>query len=188
MADEALVALIGEAEEHAGRDFSSYPALRPEDTSADEATKHPSAGSDVRGTFESAAVPDLGALIHDDSSVPHVENNARFYCSTQAYEVGWISQDQASFWNRVTRGRQKVGAVIGQEMVERGEEIEGPSKAEPVNFERGSFLVGTTPPLAVGYHPADRFVSVNETAYAWPWCNRYAGGRKPARPHDCRAV
>jgi hypothetical protein len=169
MTDESLVTLIGETEEHAGGDFSSDPALRAEDTSADEAAEHASARSHVRGTFESAAVPDLGALVHDDSPVPDVEDDAGLYGSAKTDEVGWITQDEASLGNRVTRGRQKVGAVIRQEVVERGEQVESPAEPEPVDLERGSFLMGTAPSLALRNHPANSLISMNQSAYAMSW-------------------
>ena len=92
-------------------------------------------GADVERALEPGAVPHLDAWLEHDGALAHVEHHARLDRRAEHDDVGRVAQDEAALGHAGRRRRPKVGAVVGEEPLERGDEIERAPEQEPVDLD-----------------------------------------------------
>ena len=187
MSYEPVVALVGKAEEYAGRDFAPHPALGAEHRGPNEPAEDPGPRSHVDWSLQAGAATDLGSLIQHDRAIPAIEHHAGLDVRTQGHEVSGIAQDHAPDRHPVVRRREEVGAVSDQKLLQRSKQVKRAAQKDAFDRDLRSLGVRTVPALTGGDHPADSLACVDEPA-SGPGIDWRSRRREPCRTDDCRPV
>ena len=120
---------------------------------------------DVDRAFEPGAVAHLDALLHHHGAVAHVEHHARLDRGAHDHDLRRGRPAPGCPRGSRWRAPPEIGAVLGQEALERGDQVEGAAEQQAVDLERLAPLVRPLPPLACRHDPADRPVAVVQPAH-----------------------
>jgi hypothetical protein len=95
-------------------------------------------------------------LIEHDGSIANIEHDTRLHHGTEAYEVSGIAQYHTALRHAVVGRSQEVGAVRGQENLERSEKVVRSLETNSIDLLRRPLIVRPGPLVSGGYDPADR--------------------------------
>ena len=167
--------------------LAAHPALRTQHRSAQVPAEHDGLRADVERAFEPGAAPDLRPFVHHDRAAAGVEHDARLDERPEDHHLRRFADDDGPARNLVPAGREVVGAVHGQEVLERGEQVVGAVEHQSVHLLSVAVVVRPLPALPLVHDPGDGGALVGQPARPRVELERLARRGEPARGDDAGA-